>query len=154
MDPDYNRIKDLHSRWIAHELAGETSRVLELCTDDVRWIPPDSPPLIGNKAIANYLSMIKVEPIEIEITGLEIHNAGSAAYLTSNYRSRFCSQGDSEVHQATGSHLWISAESRTRRLACSGSCLECLVDASDFHYVSLAHGLNHFTSALRRNNAF
>jgi uncharacterized protein (TIGR02246 family) len=67
---DLQAIADLHKRWIDAELAGDSLAVLRLCTDDVVWIPPDSPVLEGREAIIRWLKRAEVQIISIEISDL------------------------------------------------------------------------------------
>ena len=104
---DVDAIKVVHNRWVREELARHSSHVIELCTDDVRWIPPNAPPLVGKKAIAQYLSDSTVDLKDVQTGDVVICGSGSVAYLTSSYRSRFVVEGNSEMQEATGTHLWI-----------------------------------------------
>ncbi len=104
---DIEAIEEVHNRWIMEELAGNSSRVIELCRDDVRWIPPDAPAIVGKEAIAQYLGDSTVGLKEVQVGEVVIYGSDSVAYLTSNYHSRFAVEGGSEIQQATGTHLWI-----------------------------------------------
>ena len=104
---DVEAIKDIHDRWIAKELEGNSSQVVDFCTNDIQWIPPDARPVAGREAVANYLNAFKVEIKEVEVTDLWIRGADSLAYLTSNYRSRFLTEDTSEMHEVAGTHLWL-----------------------------------------------
>ncbi len=106
-EQDVEAIEEIHNHWIREELAGNSSRVIELCTDDVRWIPPSAPPLVGKEAIAQYLSDNTVDLKDLQVEDVVIGGSSSVAYLTSNYHSRFVVEGSSELQEATGTHLWI-----------------------------------------------
>src|SRR5688500_10445107 len=106
-DQDIESIEEIHRYWIGEELAGNSSRVIELCTDDVRWIPPNAPPLVGKEAIARYLSDSTVGLKDVQIGDVIIRGSRSVAYLTSNYHSRFVVDGGSTVQEVVGAHLWI-----------------------------------------------
>lgn len=116
---DLAAIEEIHERWLSAELRGDYSQVIELCTDDVSWIPPDSPPLNGKNAIARYLTENAVDLKDIQAKDVVIRGNGSLAYLTSYYQTRFMFAGGSEMQEATGSHLWIlkRTESRSWRVA-------------------------------------
>ena len=109
---DVDAIEEIHNRWIRKELAGNSSQVIELCTDDVRWIPPNSPPLVGKGAIAQYLNESSVELKDVNVKEVVICGSGSVAYLTSGYHSRFVVEGDTEMQEATGTHLWVLRKTR------------------------------------------
>jgi ketosteroid isomerase-like protein len=104
---DLESIKDLHRRWLSLELDGRGAEVVELCTDDVRWLPCDAPPMIGKDEIAQYLAAHQVKVVAIDITDLSVHGSGSFAYLTSNYRTQYVTATHSEPHESKGTHLWI-----------------------------------------------
>jgi ketosteroid isomerase-like protein len=106
-DQDVEAIKDIHDRWIAKELEGNSSQLVDFCTNDIQWILPDARPVVGKEAVANYLDAFKVEIKEAEVTDLWIRGSDSLAYLTSNYRSRFLTEGTSEMHEVAGTHLWL-----------------------------------------------
>jgi uncharacterized protein (TIGR02246 family) len=106
-DQDVEAIEEIHNYWIREELAGNSSRVIELCTDDVRWIPPNAPPLVGKEAIAQYLSDSTVGLKDVQVGDVVICGSRSVVYLTSNYHSRFVVEGGSEMQEAVGAHLWI-----------------------------------------------
>lgn len=103
---DVDAIEEVHNRWIREELAGNSSQVIELCTDDVKWIPPNAPPLVGKQAIAQYLNDSFVELKDVHVKEVMIRGSGSVAYLTSGYHSRFVGEGQTEM-QGAGTHLWV-----------------------------------------------
>jgi ketosteroid isomerase-like protein len=107
-DLDLSNIEKLHDIWIAKELEGNASEVLDLCTDDIQWMPPDAPPIVGKEKIANFLATDPVKLLVVNISNLSIRGSGSVAYLTSNYFTRYLSQSHSEFeHDAKGTHLWV-----------------------------------------------
>ena len=106
-EQDVDAIEETHDCWIREELAGNSLRVIELCTDDVTWIPPNAPPLVGEKAIALYLDQNSAELKNISVKDTMIRGNGSVAYLTSEFRSRFVVEGQTEIQEVTGTHLWV-----------------------------------------------
>ena len=106
-DQDLEAIEEIHNHWIREELAGNNSRIIELCTDDVRWIPPNARPLVGKTAVAKYLNDNSVDLKDVQVGDVVISGGSSVAYLTSNYCSRFIIDGNSEMQEAVGAHLWI-----------------------------------------------
>src|SRR3990172_6269755 len=100
-------IEEIHRRWIGEELAGNKSQIIELCTNDVTWIPSDAPPLVGKEAIAQYLHDNAVDLKDVRISDVVIRGSNSVAYLISGYRSRFVANGASDMQEATGTHLWV-----------------------------------------------
>ncbi len=114
-EQDVAAIEEVHDRWIAAELTEDLSRVIELCTEDVSWIPPNAAPISGKEAIIRYLSENNAILKDIQVEDLVIRGSGSLAYLTSNYRTRFVDAGGSEIQVATGTHLWILRRSEDGR---------------------------------------
>lgn len=106
-DQDITAIRELHDRWLKAELAGDDSQIIAVCADDIKWIPPDLPPLQGKAAIAEYLDNNRVALKEIQIANTSVYGSGSIAYLISNFCSRYVSQQSSEIQESTGTHLWI-----------------------------------------------
>ncbi|HEX6728469.1 MAG TPA: DUF4440 domain-containing protein [Pyrinomonadaceae bacterium] len=106
-EQDLKAIEELHNHWIAEELVGAATQVITLCTKDIKWIPPDSPPLKGKEAITAYISANTVGLKDVQISDVEISGTGTLAYLTSRYCSQFSAEGFPETQQATGTHLWI-----------------------------------------------
>ena len=104
---DVIEIKELHDKWIAAELAGQSSQLLDLCVGEIQWIPPDAPPLRGKEAIAKYLAATKVALQQVDVDDVFVSGRDTTAYLTSNYRTRFLPEGVSETQEATATHLWI-----------------------------------------------
>lgn len=110
-EQDLNAIKELHRLWLEKEVTGNSSELLDHCTDNIRWIPPDSAPINGKTEIAKYLQTIKVDIQNIAANKLEIQGTESLAYLTCDYRTEYLAEGHSEVHEATGTHLWVLEKS-------------------------------------------
>lgn len=104
-DQDLYNIKDLHRRWIAKELEGDEPAVVDLCTADVKWLVPDAPPIVGKDEIAKYLATHHVKIETIDVSDPAIEGSGTIAYLTSNYRACFVSEG--LLEEAKGTHLWV-----------------------------------------------
>ena len=107
-EQDLNNIQALHSNWIAKEVEGKGSDVVDLCMEDIQWLPPDSQPIVGREQIANYLASQDVKLLSVDISNLSVRGSRSVAYLTSDYRTLYSGQGHSQVtHEAKGTHLWI-----------------------------------------------
>jgi uncharacterized protein (TIGR02246 family) len=104
---DADAIELLHRRWIAAEQSGNGLDVLELCTDDVRWMVPNSEVLVGKEAAKSMLADTSIKILAIETEDIEIRGSGFVAYKTSKYRTRFFIEGTQEEQIAQGAHLWI-----------------------------------------------
>ena len=114
---DLDAIKEVHRLWINAELNGDVSQVVQLCTEDVSWVPPNAPPLFGKEAIAHYLRETAMDLKNIQVNDVVIRGSDSVAYLTGNYHTQFVvegnlkTQGNLEMQEATGTHLWILRKS-------------------------------------------
>jgi len=107
-EQDLKSIKQLHDMWIAKELEGKGSEVVDLCTEDVQWLPPDGPPIVGKEEIANYLSTERVKLLTVNAADVSVQGSGLVAYLISTFTTRYLTEGHSEVtHEAKGTHLWV-----------------------------------------------
>lgn len=104
---DVQSIEDLHNRWLGFERRGDTAAVLELCTDDVMWIPPTSPPLIGQQAIIQWLKSAEVKIISLKTSDLRIGGSGTVAYKTSNYSTTYVPRDRSDTTTINGTHAWV-----------------------------------------------
>ena len=104
---DLQAIEQLHTSWLNYERAGDNLSLLKLCTDDVMWLPPNSPALIGQQAIIRWLLSSEAKIIKVEITDLLIRGSDSIAYKTSNYSTDYVGADGSETKTVTGAHVWI-----------------------------------------------
>ena len=104
---DLNKIIGVHELWIAKELEGNESEVIDLCTEDIQWLAPNDPPIVGKEEIAKHLAAHPTKVESIDINDLCIHGSGSLAYLISNYRTHYLTPGHSGLHESTGAHLWV-----------------------------------------------
>ncbi|HKR61446.1 MAG TPA: DUF4440 domain-containing protein [Pyrinomonadaceae bacterium] len=104
---DLQAIEEVHNRWLDLERAGDGLAVLQLCTDDVVWIPPNSHVLVGQPAITQWLKSEEVEIISLETTDLRIVGSGTVAYKTSNYSTAYVAADRAEITKAKGTNLWI-----------------------------------------------
>jgi ketosteroid isomerase-like protein len=100
-------IADLHKRWILVELSGDSSKLIEYCTDNVIWMPPHASPLLGKETIARYLNETRAHIKDVKISNLTIRGNDNVAYLTSDYSSHFVPRGQTSTQEANGSHLWV-----------------------------------------------
>ena len=80
-EPEVEAIRLLEHRWLSEELAGNLNGILELCSDDVVWLPPGLPALAGKDA--------------------------SIAYKLAEFRTRYVPAGSSSSAVIKGTHLWI-----------------------------------------------
>lgn len=112
-EKDLNSITHLHDIWIAKELEGRAYEVIDLCSDDVRWLPPDASPILGKEEIEKYLATQDAKLLGIDAIDVSVQGSGSLAYLISNYTTSYLIEAHSEIpHQAKGTHLWILRKER------------------------------------------
>lgn len=104
---DLEAIRGVHEDWIAAELRGDWHAVLALCTDDVRWLAPNSPIVEGKDAGRRFFedSLVRLE--EIRTTDMRVDGTEKLAYKTCRYETRFRAQSGSGQGVAQGTHLWI-----------------------------------------------
>lgn len=106
-DEDVRAIEAVHERWIVMEKAGDATAVLDLCADDIVWMPPDAEPLRGRQAIRCWLSGPRVLIDEIEISRLAIAGGGRVAWKTCDFVTVSRSADAATSTVTRGSHLWI-----------------------------------------------
>jgi ketosteroid isomerase-like protein len=102
-----HEIEQIHSRWIAYELAGEDQNLLALCADDIELWPPDSKPLSGRSAVSRQMAQPSRKVLSIEISNRRIRGSNDIAYLTADFKITFPLQLNSTPELILGSHLWI-----------------------------------------------
>jgi ketosteroid isomerase-like protein len=108
LTPDAMReIEQIHSSWIAFEVAGQNHGVVTLCAEDIELWPPDASPVLGRAAVSAQLERGTVRIHDIEITDRRIRGSNEIAYLTASYKTTFSSAEESAPRQARGSHVWI-----------------------------------------------
>lgn len=104
---DFKAIEDLQRRWMDEELRGDKEALLGLCTDDVQWIPPDAPAVLGKDALRDWFKAREVQSASIQITDTDTGGSGSVAYLTSHYSKVLVPAGGFLAHTVTGTHFWV-----------------------------------------------
>jgi uncharacterized protein (TIGR02246 family) len=104
---DIEAIEKLHDRWIDAERSGDFQATLELCTNDVVWLPPNSAPLLGKEAIRQWLGTAQPEIKNLDLRGLRIRGSGSVAYKLCDYSTTYVAPGSFEVRRGEGTHLWV-----------------------------------------------
>lgn len=104
---DLEAICNLHEAWIAAELRGDYHAVLAMCTDDVRWLLPNSRVVQGKDAARRFLDDASVRLEEIQTTDMRVEGNDTLACKTSRYETRFRAHSGSEQCNACSTHLWI-----------------------------------------------
>jgi ketosteroid isomerase-like protein len=104
---DIQAIEQLHRHWIEAEIQGRGLDVLDYCTEDVRWLVPHSPMLIGKAAARSLLEHPGVQIIDIETDEIEIRGSDRMAYKTCRYQTTFVTTYETAKQVMAGTHLWI-----------------------------------------------
>lgn len=100
-------IERIHCNWIQIEAAGENRRLLDLCAEEIEFWPPDSPPVVGRKAVVDQISSGTERIESIEITDRRIRGSNDIAYLTASYKTKLSPGHNGMAREILGSHLWI-----------------------------------------------
>ena len=103
---DIEAIEQIHRRWIEAERSGNPLDVLRFCTDEVRWMVPNSQVLVGKEA-ASLLLHTGTEIVDVQTANIQICGSADIAYKTSDYTTRFVAEGTGNERVARGTHLWI-----------------------------------------------
>jgi ketosteroid isomerase-like protein len=104
---DIQAIEQLHDQWIEAEIQGRGLAVLDHCTDDVRWLVPHSPMLVGKAAARPLLDHPGVQIIDIATDAIEIRGSDRLAYKTCRYQTTFVNTYETAKKVVAGTHLWI-----------------------------------------------
>ena len=104
---DVRAIETLHDRWMANERAGNATAVLDLCEDDVLWLPPGGRPKRGKQTILHWLSGPPIVVHEHSLSNLEIAGDGRVAWKTCEFVSRWQASSNQPPVADRGSHLWV-----------------------------------------------
>ena len=99
-------IERIHDTWIQHERDNRPAQVLGLCSERVRWIPPDGPEISGKTAIAEWLQQNPMSILRLETSQRDVWVTGRLASL----RARFHVHGVDSAgtpHMLEGLHQWV-----------------------------------------------
>ena len=81
MDEDLQAIHKLRDEWKAASDARDVNKILSLITDDAVILAPNSPPIVGKKAVESMYKMaLNMYKIEQNVIYEEIHVQGDWAY--------------------------------------------------------------------------
>jgi uncharacterized protein (TIGR02246 family) len=106
-EEDVRAIEALHARWVADERAGNAKAVLDLCDEDVVWLPPGGRPMRGRQAILQWLSGPPVHIHDLRLSNLDIAGDGRVAWKTCEFVTTYQPHGASLPTVDRGSHLWV-----------------------------------------------
>lgn len=114
-DSDRQAIRNLEQRWLAEERAGHGDAVLEHCTDDVVWMPPNEHALRGKAAVRAWLVEPFVRIEELEVRNVRIEGDGGVAYKVADYQTRYVPDGSMHPVTSAGSHVWVLCRGADRQ---------------------------------------
>ena len=104
-------ITSVQQHWLERELAGDMVGVLDLCVEDVVWLPPNESALRGKSAVAGWLAALPENRIRrIEITNVHVDGTGHFAYKVADFTSWLDTPGQASNEPVMGSHLWVLRE--------------------------------------------
>jgi uncharacterized protein (TIGR02246 family) len=106
-EEDVRAIEALHDRWVADERAGNATAVLDLCDDDVLWLPPGGRPMRGRQTILQWLSGPAVRLHDVTLSNLAIAGEGRVAWKTCEFVTTYKVEGARLPLADRGSHLWV-----------------------------------------------
>ena len=106
-DVDVRAIEALQRRWLDEERAGHPTAILDLCTEDVVWMPPAGLALRGKAGVEAWLNAPNVRLEDICLSNVRIDGHGLVAYKVADYRTRWIPAGSSHPVTSGGSHLWV-----------------------------------------------
>jgi ketosteroid isomerase-like protein len=98
---------DLQRRWLDGERAGQMGAVLDLCTEDIVWMPPIGRALRGKPAILAWLDGLGGRIEDVILSGILIDGHGPIGYKVADYRTRWVPADSNRPIVNTGSHLWV-----------------------------------------------
>ncbi|AMY08381.1 SnoaL-like domain protein [Luteitalea pratensis] len=107
-DEDRLAIAAVHREWVDAELKGDMSAVLQLCTAEPVWLPPDHGPLCGRAAIVRWLAAQPHEGVvRIDIDRLAIDGLDSFAWKVATFRTTLDRPAATGPSVFAGAHGWL-----------------------------------------------
>jgi ketosteroid isomerase-like protein len=105
-EADQFSIRAVHDAWLEAEQRGDVEAVLNLCSEDVEWVPPDAPSTRGRGAGRGLLLAPAIRLLSIEIADLTIHGAEGRAVKACRYETVFESTETHLRGVVRGNHTW------------------------------------------------
>lgn len=99
-------IEGIHDTWILHERANTPTRVLAMCSERVRWIPPDGPEISGKTAITEWLLQNPITILQLETSQRDIWVTGRLASLRASFQAHGVDTAGTP-HMSKGQHQWV-----------------------------------------------
>lgn len=104
---DLAELEQLEQRWLACELTGRTSDLLDLCSPDIVWLPPGQLPICGKEAVRAWLDTVRDQISDIQVNDVKIDGDGLAAYRIASFCTRYMPNGSTETVTVSGWHVWV-----------------------------------------------
>jgi uncharacterized protein (TIGR02246 family) len=132
MTPDEQAVRDVVGKWLEASKAGDVDTVLGLMTDDVVFLQPGRPPMIGKAAYAEQAKPQQASAAErMQIDGSsdiqEVQVVGDMAYLWSKLSVTVTPPGGAPIRRA-GHTLTVFREQDGRWLLARDANLLVKVD--------------------------
>jgi uncharacterized protein (TIGR02246 family) len=105
-EADQLSIRRLHDAWLEAELRGDAEAVLDLCTQDVEWVPPSGPPTFGREAGRDLLLASVVRLLSIQIMDFVLDGADGRAIKVCRYETAFELMKTRVRGVTRGTHTW------------------------------------------------
>jgi ketosteroid isomerase-like protein len=99
-------IRHLHETWVEAEVRSDMDAVLSLCTESVRWIPPDDLPTVGLQAGRVHLQTPGVRLLSIETRDLVVEGTEDHATKSCRFETVFIFTETGVRGVARGTHVW------------------------------------------------
>ena len=111
LDSDRDAILEIQASWLAREARRDIPGLMDLCTDDVVWMPPQGPRLQGRADIQQWLHDQPVTTVDVTLENVQVDADGRIAYKLADFRTKSTNPGSGETAITTGSHLWVLRKS-------------------------------------------
>lgn len=105
MTPDEQAVRDVVAKWMEASKAGDVDTVLTLMTDDVVFLQPGQPPMIGKAAYAEKAQPqrgLQSQPLKIDGASeiQEVQVVGDLAYLWAKLSVTVTPPGSAPIRRA------------------------------------------------------
>lgn len=113
-------INGWYERYVANNNAGDFDRFGTFFTEDIIWLPPDAPVVIGKEAILDYARpFFELYSIHQEITVEEITVSGKVAFGRSSNSEEYSPKGEGESIKTDNKAIYIFQHQNDGTWICS-----------------------------------
>jgi uncharacterized protein (TIGR02246 family) len=105
-EADERSIRSLHDAWIEAEQRSDVEGVLNLCTENVEWVPPDGPVIFGPDAGRRLLLTPDIRLLSIQVMDFAVDGAERRATKVCRYKTVFELTETRIRGVALGTHTW------------------------------------------------